>query len=171
MVCLDMMRLIEPCPSPRKMESLAKHFRHLTEPVFGRYGFAYADLLTRWREIAGTDVARICEPERLKRPRRPEEGGGTLVVRAAPGRALDLQHETSRLVERINGFYGYAAVRQIKIVQGPLKFASSAAAKPQLTPAEADHVEAAISGIADPELKDALRRLGTGALASRSRAQ
>lgn len=165
-----MIRLIEPGPSARKMESLAKHFRKLTEPVFGRYGFAYADLLTRWQEIAGSDVARICEPVRLKRPRRPEEGG-VLVVRAAPGRALDVQHETARLIERINGFYGYAAVRQIKIVQGPLKPAPSTAAKPQLTRAEADHVETAIREIADPELKDALRRLGTGALASRSKAQ
>jgi len=74
-------------------------------------------------------------------------------------------------MERINGFYGYAAVRQIKIVQGPLKPAPSTAAKPQLTGAEADHVETAIRDIADPELKDALRRLGTGALASRSKAQ
>jgi hypothetical protein len=170
MVCLDMIGLIEPRPSARKMESLAKHFRKLTEPEFGRYGFAYADLLTRWRVIAGSDVARICEPERLKRPRRPEEGG-TLVVKAAPGRALDLQHETARLIERINGFYGYAAVGQIKIIQGQLKLAPSMPAMPQLTQAEADHVEAAIRDIADPGLKDALRRLGTGALASRSRAQ
>ena len=37
--------------------------------------------------------------------------GGTLVIRVTPGRGLDLQHETPRIIDRINAFYGYARHR------------------------------------------------------------
>jgi len=103
------------------METLGKHFRELTKAAFTRHGFAYAELLMQWRAIAGEDVASLCEPERIKWPRySTEKRGGTLILKAAPGRALDLQHETPRIAERINSFYGHTAIATIKIVQAPL---------------------------------------------------
>src|SRR5437764_7180361 len=100
------------------MESLAKQFRQLTAAAFHRYGFGYAELMPQWAAIAGEDIARICEPERIRWPRNSaEKKGGTLVLRAAPGRALDLQHESHRLAERINSFYGFGAIAAVKIIQ------------------------------------------------------
>jgi hypothetical protein len=150
------------------MESLAKHFRELTTAAFTRYGFAYAELLTQWPAIVGDDLARLCEPERIRWPRNSvEKQGGTLILRAAPGRALDLQHEVSRIAERINGFYGYTAVGAIKIVQAPLKAKPAATLKPELDPKRVAALEARLQTIADPTLRAALEKLGRGALASR----
>jgi len=149
------------------METLGKHFRELTKAAFTRHGFAYAELLMQWRAIAGEDVASLCEPERIKWPRySTEKRGGTLILKAAPGRALDLQHETPRIAERINSFYGHAAIATIKIVQAPLTAKPAPAAKPVLDATRAAAIEALIHDIADLPLRAALRRLGRGALAS-----
>ncbi len=154
------------------METLGKHFCELTKAAFTRHGFAYAELLTQWQVIAGEDVASLCEPERIKWPRHsPEKRGGTLILRAAPGRALDLQHETARIAERINSFYGYAAIASIKIIQAPLTANPVPAAKPALDAGRAAALEARLRDIADLPLRAALRKLGQGALASASQSK
>jgi hypothetical protein len=152
------------------MESLAKHFRGVTATIFSRYGFAYAELLTQWPAVAGEDIARHCEPERIKWPRSSQEKrGATLVLRAAPGRALDLQHETTHIAERINRFYGYEAIAAIKIIQAPLTAQPQAPLRMELDQDRAARLEARLHGIADPALQTALKRLGHGALAAHSR--
>jgi len=137
----------------------------MTKAAFSRYGFAYADLLIQWPAIAGKEIAAISEPERIRWPRQGEDKrGGTLILKAAPGRALDLQHQVARIAERINGFYGYAAIVQIKVVQSPLKPVKAAPRSAVLDAGKARALDERLDFIADPALKTALRRLGAGAL-------
>lgn len=143
------------------METLDKHFREITKAVFQRYGFAHAELLRRWPEIVGEDLARWCEPERIKWPRTANEQaqkmGGTLVIRAAPGRGLELQHEAPMILERVNRYYGYGAVGQVRINQGSsaLKSRTPSVARPAAKPTRP------LAGIADENLRLALERLGS----------
>jgi hypothetical protein len=154
------------------MHTLTKPFRELTRAAFARYGFAYADLIAQWPEIAGERVAQWSEPERIRWPRQSageQKMGGTLIIRAIPGRGLDLQHEAPRILERINAFHGYAAIAQIKIIQAPLQ-RRSRPARPvlKLDETATKDLESQIAPVEDSALKEALRRLGTGVLASRS---
>jgi hypothetical protein len=154
------------------MHTLTKPFRELTRAAFARYGFAYADLIAQWPEIAGERVAQWSEPERIRWPRQSSgdrKMGGTLVIRAALGRGLDLQHEVPRVLERINAFYGYGAIAQIKIVQGALQ-RRNRPSRPvlKLDETAARSLDSQLTPVNDPDLKEALRRLGTGVLASRS---
>ncbi len=154
------------------MQTLDKDFRALTRAAFARYGFAYADLIAQWPAIVGEDLAQWCEPERIRWPRGGEDErkqGGTLVIRVVPGRGLDLQHETPKIIDRINSFYGYGAIASVKIMQGPLSRRKPARrVPPELSQNRAKALEAQLEAVADPTLKDALRRLGTGILSPRS---
>ncbi len=153
------------------METLDKHFRALTGAHFAKRGRATAEVLTQWPVIVGERLAALCEPERIKWPKtaRPDEQSGTLVIRSAPGRALDLHHETPIIIERINAYLGYGAISTLKIIQG-----HQAIGKPKLRknlslpPATAAELEHKLAVIGDEKLKDALKRLGTGALAKRA---
>lgn len=82
--------------------------------AFQRMGFRDPSLVLRWREIAGPEVARLCQPLRFS------EGpdGGTLTLKALPGAALFLGHETRTLTARINLYLGRPAVARLKFVQG-----------------------------------------------------
>lgn len=154
------------------MKTLDKEFRALTRAAFARYGFAYADLITQWPAIAGEAIAQWSEPERIKWPRAATDErkqGGTLVIRVVPGRGLDLQHETPRIIERINAFYGYGAIAAVKITQGALTIRKPPRpALAPLRPADAQALESRLETVDDPALKEALRQLGKGVLSPRS---
>ncbi|WP_162914142.1 DUF721 domain-containing protein [Taklimakanibacter lacteus] len=154
------------------MKTLDKDFRALTRAAFARYGFAYADLITQWPAIVGDGLAQWSEPERIRWPRGQDDErkqGGTLVIRAVPGRGLDLQHETPRIIDRINSFYGYGAISSVKITQGRLSGRKpEPRLAPELAPEQARALDSRLEAVADPALKEALRRLGTGVLSPRS---
>jgi hypothetical protein len=154
------------------MERLDKHFEKLTKASFARYGFAYGELMARWPEIVGETLAQHCEPERIKWPRGSGEMaqklGGTLVIRAEPGRSLDLQYQSHQIIERINQFYGYGAITSVKVMQGHVTNAKTLKNKENLLDPETEKVlDTQLESIADERLKQALHRLGAGALANR----
>lgn len=154
------------------METLSKHFREITKAAFARYGFAQADVVANWDAIVGGELAAVSAPERIRWPRgsgeEAQKQGGTLVIRAAPGRALELQYEASRIISAINSFFGYGAVAQLKVVQ-----AVEIAGRPRTPPAlPAKPVcEQAVSTVEDPSLREALERLGRGVARSSSSPQ
>lgn len=151
------------------MDTLGKHFREITKPVFERHGFGHGELLARWPEIVGEALAQHCEPKKIGWPRRPGEqaqkAGGTLHVIAAPGRALEVQYEAPRMIERINRFFGYGAIATVKITQGALTHRPVERLHPH-PPAPRRLVEG-LESVADEELKSALIRLAAGVASRR----
>ncbi|MBS0273070.1 MAG: DUF721 domain-containing protein [Proteobacteria bacterium] len=99
-----------------RSEPVAREAGNLGAAALARMGFRDPTLVLRWNDIAGKDIARIARPMKFS------EGahGGTLTLRAEPGAALFLQHETRQLCERINAYLGRAAVTKLRFVQGPL---------------------------------------------------
>ncbi len=175
-------------PQPVYAKTVGSFVPRLTKPAFERYGFSAAALITDWETIVGADIARYTMPERLKWPKRVEwsgaeaaeenrgRPGATLVLAVASGRALDIQYKGSQLIDRINAYFGYRAIADMRIVQvaaikpasslGPAPHASVPAATP-LKPREE------LARIAEPGLKAALERMaqGLGARSSRARAK
>ena len=152
----------------------------LTRKAFEKYGFSTATLITDWAAIAGTDLAAYSVPERLKWPHRPERTeedaaptarrdakarqGATLVLRVDGARALDVQYKAGQIIERINAYFGYAAVAQLRIVQAPVGAAPSAL--PPVARKAAEPLTQEVAHVADPGLRDALARLGANVQSS-----
>lgn len=153
----------------------------ITREAFKRYGFSEGHILHRWPEIVGTDLAGVTAPERLVRSRAQNKTvtggssgngtGGTLVVRVDGPVAVEIKHLEPQIVERINGYYGYPAVRRLKLVQGPLPPAPARRLKSfrPLKPEEEASLADELSPISEPELQGALARLGRRVIARRKR--
>ena len=86
------------------------------QAAFARAGFPDPTLVLRWEEIAGPETARLARPIRFSHG----PNGGTLTLKAEPGAALFLQHDSRSLCERINAYLGQPAVSRLRFVQGPL---------------------------------------------------
>jgi hypothetical protein len=114
----------DPPPRRGRADSVAPDIGRVAMSAFARAGFTDPTLVLRWDEIAGPEVAR------LARPLRFSEGpsGGVLTLKAEPGAALFLGHETRALCERINAYLGRPAVAKLKFSQGAL--AARAASPP-----------------------------------------
>ena len=152
----------EPKPAPRRasLNPLSAEVARLTKAALGSRGFAEAGLISDWGSIVGAETGRMTRPVALKFPKSQRQDG-ILTVQAGGGAALELQHLKPQILERINAYFGYRAVADLKIQQGsavPPRRRDEPLRPPSATDKEA--VAKAVGGIEDAELKATLTRLG-----------
>jgi len=131
--------------------------------AFARQGFAATGLVTHRPEIVGAEIADHAEPMRMIWPRRVHEDDpepATLVLRVEGPVALEMQHLSGVIVERVNRFFGWRAVGRIQIRQAPLMRREKKKAPPAPDPEVVGRLAAAMGDIADEGLRNALARLG-----------
>jgi hypothetical protein len=144
----------------RGLAPVAAAAARVAAPILKKRGLAEARIVTDWRAIVGDTVAERSAPERLVRARQPE-AGGTLRLRVAGAWALEFQHIAPGLIARINGYFGYAAVARIQLIQAPLPAAKRAPAPPApLPPATEARLAAMTAKIDDPDLRERVLALG-----------
>jgi hypothetical protein len=147
-------------PGPK---AIAEFSRKLTRDPLGKRGFGEASLVTNWAEIVGTAQALGSLPLKIAFP-RDERTGGTLHVRVSTGGlATEFQYRKELILSRINSYFGYGAVADMRITQGHVPpRAPKPAAKPApvLPAAQEQELQASLAGIEDEEMREALARLG-----------
>ena len=148
---------------PRPIRKLAELTTEFMAEAFKKQGFAATELVTRWSDIVGREIAAHAEPVKLQGPREvqgePTEPA-TLVLRVEGPAAIEIQHQSAVILERINRFFGWQAVGRIALRQAPLSRARKRPAPPPADPAEAARVESTLGAVTDDELRAALGRLG-----------
>ena len=131
--------------------------------VFAKQGFASTELVTHWPDIVGKDVAGLAEPLKIQWPRTVHHDApepATLVLRAEGPAAVEVQHLSGMIIDRVNQFFGWRAVGRIALRQAPLGDRRSAPPPPMRIDAEQAAQEASkLEGIDDLELRNALGRL------------
>ncbi|MBV8578495.1 MAG: DUF721 domain-containing protein [Acetobacteraceae bacterium] len=150
-------------PGPIKAKPLSVLLSDVFSDAYAKQGFAARELVTRWAEIAGADVAAHSEPIRMQWP-RPVEGQpqepATLVLKVEGPMALEIQHSSDVILERVNRFFGWSAVGRLALRQAPLSRRTRKAPPPPPDPKAVAEVAKTLSGIEDEQLRDALARLG-----------
>ena len=149
-------------PSRQVAKPLRDLLNKLIGDAFTRQGFASAELVTRWDDIVGHEIAAYSEPIKLQWPRRADgEGGeaGTLVLRVEGPAAIEIHHLAALICERVNRFLGWRAVERLALRQAPLRRRQTTAAR-TMEPAATGGIAEKLSDIKDEELREALARLG-----------
>ena len=163
-----------PRPAPRhkrpesaranRARAVAELLPDVGRAAFRRFGFVQSSIVSRWAEIVGPRYAEVSAPESLRFPHGERSGGTlTLVVRGA--HAAMMQHITPEIVERVNRFFGYAAVARVTIRQGEVAKRAPRQAPPSLKPAPVE-LGGSLRTIGDPELKAVLEALAAGVAAT-----
>lgn len=130
--------------------------------AFARQGFRSSEIVTHWDDIVGPDIAAMAEPIRMQwmRSRDPDESPpATLVLRVEGPAALEVQHLSGVIIERVNRYLGWRAVDKLSLRQAPL---TRRPVPPQrrIDGAAAAAIAAEMTGITDDGLRAALGRLG-----------
>ena len=141
---------------------LADLVRRTLADTFARQGFASTELVTHWAAIVGEKIAAHCEPMKMKWPRggdaeAPEPA--TLVLRVEGPVAIEIQHLSPVILERVNRFFGWRAVGRLALRQAPLTRRPAPKAAPPPDAALTARLAATID-VADEDLRNALARLG-----------
>src|SRR3954452_17742799 len=131
--------------------------------AYAKQGFAARELVTRWAEIAGRDIAAHSEPLKMQWP-RPVEGQpqepATLVLRVEGPMALEIQHSSDVILERVNRFFGWSAVGRLALRQAPLSRRKRPATATAPDPTAVAEIAETLSSVEDEQLRSALARLG-----------
>jgi hypothetical protein len=150
-------------PRPISAKPLSLLLDDVFADAYARQGFAARELVTRWAEIAGPEIAAHAEPLKMQWP-RPVEGRppepATLVLRVEGPMALEIQHSSGVILERVNRFFGWSAVGRLAFRQAPLSRRPRRAPSRAPDPQAVAGIAATLGQVEDEELRAALARLG-----------
>ncbi len=121
-------------------------------------------LKTRWVEVVGDKLSKVCEPVRIiKGKGRP----GTLEIRVAGAYAPLIQHQSQVVIDRINLYLGSGTIDKLRLIQGPLSVKPQALqpARPKpLNAAEELRLRESLGDVDNEKLRETLLKLGRSVL-------
>jgi hypothetical protein len=125
--------------------------------AFKRFGFIQGAVVSRWSEIVGERYGKVSLPESIRFP-GGRKSGGVLTLLVEGAHAPLIQHLAPLVIERVNRFFGYAAIDRIVFRQGKPPAAPARPKRPDLRPVPKELGEG-LRQIADPELRACLESL------------
>ena len=140
--------------------SFGADVRRLIAPVLGKKGFIQADILARWTDILGAELATGVQPASLSFSKSAD--GALLHVNAYSGAyAMEFNARKQQIIEKLNTYFGYRAISDIRVTQGGFtpKLPKSAAV-PSLPPEKQRQIAAETAGIENEALRAAATELG-----------
>ena len=135
----------------------------LLNDVVKAQGFASTEIIARWADIVGADIAAHSEPIKINWPRpageEPPEPA-TLVLRVEGPVAIEIQHLSAVILERVNRFFGWQAIGRLALRQAPLRRREPVTPPAVPDPEAAARIAEGLSEVEDEDLRQALARLG-----------
>ena len=150
------------------MAPLGLDVRKLAKPLLGKKGFSDIDIIVNWEEIIGAKTAEYARPLKLVFPKGKRDNAVLHISVAGGAFAAELAHTKLAVLAKINTFFGYQAVSDIKIKQEAFRLKKTPS-EPENQAPEAElsaSAKAVIAGIDDKEMQESLAKLGKTVIAS-----
>jgi hypothetical protein len=169
--------MTQPFKKRKSAQSIALLLGDMLAPSLHKRGFASSEVITRWPDFIGAQLAPHTRALQLKWPARhakagidePEtitpnvKTGATLIVAASGGVAIEIQHMAPQIIQRINAALGWKCIEKLALRQQPVSSMIAPVKRPApLLAAEIARLEATTQKIDDENLRHALLRLGKG---------
>jgi len=82
--------------------------------ILKKGGHNYSSIINNWTELVGKNTSKMCYPKSIKTNKELKDGMLTLNV--SHGNQLDVEYSKKDIIDKINSFFGYKFIKQIKIV-------------------------------------------------------
>ena len=140
----------------------------ISRPLFQSHGLLDERLVFHWKEIVGEKLSSYSFPLKLV-------GGGQassntpriLEVLVSPGAALEMTYAKNAIIAKVNQFFGYAIVTDLRVKHGNIeqdRKKRPKMVKRSLKDEENTHIETIVTSIENENLRNALKNLGKALL-------
>ncbi len=150
---------------PRSISNIVKD---VTKSSFGNKDLLFGKMVAEWVHIVGEEVAHKTVPLDLKYQRgNKKKNQAVLHLGVKSSYALEFSYKKTLVIERLNMFFGYAAIKDIKIIQqSGFMDKQKKVKKPsrEITAKESDNLDKKLDKIGENDLQIALRKLGKAIL-------
>ena len=136
------------------------------------------ELLSSWKLIVGDDIAQYSLPQKLSFPKDERSNGCLTIMVPAGAFAMEIKQNETRIITKINTFFGYPAVDKIKILQNgtPENFLTpkkpiDKVKKTVVSAEEESYITELVKGIERDDLREAVERLGRAVFENNNKCQ
>lgn len=156
----------------RDLQALSRTILPFAKSILGKKGFVEIDLIANWESVVGEELAGYSLPKRIDF-KRGEKTNGILYVMVPGGAfALELQHRENVILSKVNTYFGYRAVSQLKIIQNSElkldddedKFKDKQ--KTLVTKEEENYIKILSEEVENPALQEMLKKLGRSVISN-----
>ena len=81
--------------------------------ILDKKGHMYSETLDNWKYIVGDELFKVCYPKSFKSSNKLE--GSYLNIMVKRGNEVDLEYSKKNIINKINAYFGYEAVKNIKL--------------------------------------------------------
>ena len=82
--------------------------------IIKKKGHIFSETLNNWKYIVGNEIFQICYPKSFKNSNKFSVS--TLHVMVKRGHEIDLEYSKKEIIDKMNGFFGYAVVEKLKFI-------------------------------------------------------
>ncbi|MFL2882890.1 MAG: DciA family protein [Pelagibacteraceae bacterium] len=85
--------------------------------IIRKGGYNFTSIVDNWTKMVGKEISGFCYPIKIKSSR--ELSNGILTINVLHGKELEVEYKKNEIKEKINSFFGYNCIGEIrlKIVQ------------------------------------------------------
>lgn len=152
--------------SSQGLKSISTQMEMVVQKLLGNHGLVEIDILKNWPSIVGEDLAKYTLPEKIDFKKDQRENGTLFLIVSNGAFALEIQHKMSLILEKINTYFGYKAVSQLKIFQNEALFSSQSKSilddndkKKLVSKTKQTYIDDMLKDIDNPDLKDHLEKI------------
>ncbi|MFL2889838.1 MAG: DciA family protein [Pelagibacteraceae bacterium] len=123
--------------------------------ILKKSGYNFSTIVDNWTKIVGKKISNSCYPIKVRFEKNASNG--TIVVMVRHGNELDIEYNKREILDKINAFFGYNCMKEIKlkIMQDKLNLKNRIEKKV----INKDNFEKKIKNISDIKLKNSLKNL------------
>jgi hypothetical protein len=140
----------------------------LTKDILGKKSLLFGKMIAEWPHIAGADIAAKTMPLDLKYSKKIDQKSQvTLHLAVQSAYALEISYQKTLLIERLNMFFGYPAIKDIKMIQHTNIMSNRKAPSVPIQPitlGEEQVLDEMVAEIQENGLQTALKNLGKAIL-------
>ena len=82
--------------------------------IIKKKGHIFSETLNNWKYLVGDDLFKVCYPKSFKHSNKFNVN--TLLVMVKRGHEVDVEYSKKQIIDKMNGFFGYAVVQKLKFI-------------------------------------------------------
>ncbi len=86
---------------------------HGLKKILRKGGYNFSSVVDNWTGVVGKDISSYCYPSTIKTTK--DMSNGVLIVNVVHGNELSVEYKKQEIIEKINSFFGYKCIKEIKL--------------------------------------------------------
>ncbi len=95
------------------LRAMSKSLPRGLKTILKKGGHNYSSVINNWSTLVGKKISKICYPKLIKTNKELKDG--ILFLNVAHGDQLLVEYSKKDIIDKINAFFGYQFVREIRI--------------------------------------------------------